>query len=50
MPTLAEKIKFAEEHIRNKEGIRFSLKGRDWVRDQFWLPADGFKLRTYGEL
>jgi hypothetical protein len=44
MPTLAEKISFAERHIRTKEGVPFSLKGREWVRDQFWKAADGFKL------
>ena len=44
MPTLAEKIKFATTYVTNKEGHKFSLKGRDWVRDEFWLPADGFKL------
>lgn len=44
MTTLADKISFAETYITNKEGRQFSLKGRDWVRDEFFLPADGFKL------
>lgn len=44
MPTLADKIAFAGKHVKNKEGVRWSLKGREWVRDEFWLPADGFKL------
>jgi hypothetical protein len=44
MPLLADKISFAERHIVNKEGVKFSLKGRDWVREEFWRPADGFKL------
>jgi hypothetical protein len=44
LPSLADKIAFAEAHVTNKEGIPFSLAGRDWVRDQFWLPCDGFKL------
>lgn len=44
MPTLDAKIRFAETYVKNKEGNPFSLAGRSWVRDQFWLPADGFKL------
>lgn len=44
MPTLDDKISFAQSYIQNKEGIRFSLKGRQWVKDDFFLPVDGFKL------
>ncbi len=44
MTTLAEKIRFAETYVSNKEGVRWSLKKREWVRDQYWLPADGYKL------
>jgi hypothetical protein len=49
MPTLADKIAFAENNIRTSEGGRWSLKGREWVRDEFWLPADGFKLWRHPE-
>lgn len=41
---VADRIDFASRYIRNKEGLPWSLTGREWVRDQFWLPADGFKL------
>ena len=45
-----EKIAFAEKHIRNKEGQPWSLKGREWVRDEFWLPADGWKLWRFEDV
>lgn len=44
MPTLADKIAFATKHVKNKEGVPFSIKGREWVRDEFWRAADGWKL------
>jgi hypothetical protein len=44
MPTLADKLTFAEKFIKNKEGVPFSIKGREWVRDEFWRAADGWKL------
>jgi hypothetical protein len=44
-----EKIAFAAKHIRNKEGVRWSIKGREWIRDEFWLPADGWKLWRYDD-
>lgn len=44
MPTLADKIDFAQTYIHNKEGKPWTLKGREWVRDEFWKAADGFKL------
>jgi hypothetical protein len=44
VPTLADKIAFAAKHLKTKEGVCWSLKGREWVRDEFWLPADGWKL------
>lgn len=46
---LGEKIRFAEKYIRNKEGVRWSLKGREWIRDEFWRPADGWKLWRYAD-
>jgi len=44
LPTLAEMVSFCERHVRTRDGARWSLSGREWVRDQFFLPADGFKL------
>lgn len=44
MVSVAEKIRFAEQHITAKEGHKFSTKNRDWIKNDFWLPADGFKL------
>jgi hypothetical protein len=44
MPTLAQRIDFAEKYVTNKEHTPWSLKGREWVRDQFWRAADGYKL------
>lgn len=48
MPTIAEKIRFASTYVTNKEGARWSIEGREWVRDQYWLPADGYKLWRAG--
>lgn len=44
MPTLDQRVKFARRFVRNKEGARWSLKGREWVRSQYWLPSEGYKL------
>jgi hypothetical protein len=44
MTTLKEKIRFSEQYIINKEGRKFSMVGREWVRDNIFLPVDGFKL------
>lgn len=35
---------FCEQHVISKEGRAFSLEGRDWVIEEFWKPADGFRL------
>lgn len=43
MPTLDDRLLFAKRHITNKEGRPFSLTGREWVAEEFWLAADGFK-------
>lgn len=44
MPSLAEKIRFAEQRVTSPDGEPFSLKGRDWVVDEFWRPVDSWKL------
>lgn len=47
MSVVDEKIAFAEKHIKNKEGVPWRLEGREWIRDEFFLPADGWKLWKY---
>lgn len=44
MTVVDEKIAFAEKHLKTKEGVKWRLKGREWIRDEFWRPADGWKL------
>jgi hypothetical protein len=41
--TLERRVEFAAKHIRNKEGEPWSAAGRDWVCDEFWGPAFGWK-------
>jgi len=49
MTIVDDKIAFAEKHIKNKEGVRWKLKGREWIRDEFWRPADGWKLWRFDD-
>ena len=44
MPTLEQRVKFAESCIKNKDGRPWSIKGRDWILEEFWGPCDGYKL------
>lgn len=44
MPSLADKVRFAELHVRTPDGEPFSLEGRGWVVEQVWRPLDGWKL------
>ncbi len=44
--TITERIAWAERHIRSKEGRPFSIKGRQWVVDHFWRPANGWRVRA----
>lgn len=44
MPTIDERVWFAETFYVTKYGRPFSLKKRRWVVDEFWKPADGWKL------
>jgi hypothetical protein len=44
LPSVDTRLAFAQQHWTTKEGDRFSLKGRQWVVDEFWRPACGFKL------
>ena len=43
MPTVAQIERFATAHITDKSGRPFTLKGREWVREQFWRAVLGFK-------
>lgn len=44
--TIAERVRWAEKHIRSKEGRRFTLTGRAWVTEHFWRPANGWRVRA----
>ena len=44
MATVDERIDFAVKNIKDKSGKKFSIKGRDWIRDEFFTPVDGWKL------
>jgi len=43
MTTLQDKIAFSKL-ITCSDGSPFSLEGRPWIVDEFWRPADGWKL------
>jgi len=44
LPSVTQVEDFCTKHIRDQSGRPFSLEGREWVRDQFWAPALGFKF------
>jgi hypothetical protein len=35
---------FCAAHLTTADGEPFSLVGREWQRDQFWAPLDGYRL------
>ncbi|MEK0431101.1 MAG: hypothetical protein RL139_905 [Gemmatimonadota bacterium] len=41
---LDRRVAFAEKYVTDSKGRRFSLEGREWVRDELWRALDGFKL------
>jgi len=43
VPTLAQIERFCVDNLRVRGGGRFSLQGREWVREHVWLPLIGFK-------
>ncbi len=44
MVTLAERVEFAEKFLTDRDGRPFTLTPeRQWVLDEFWKAADGFK-------
>ena len=43
MPSVQQRIEFAEANIKDKTGKKFSVKGRDWIKDEFFTPVDGWK-------
>jgi hypothetical protein len=44
LPPLERRVDFATKHCSTPDGQRFSLKGREWVRDNYWKALEGFKL------
>lgn len=42
--TVADRIKFCEEYCTTPDGQPFSLEGREWQRDELFIPFDGWKL------
>ena len=44
MPTVDQQIDFATKNIRDKTGRKWTAKGRDWIRDEFFTPVDGWKM------
>jgi hypothetical protein len=42
--TPERRIEFCLRHITTKEGRPWSLAGREWVRDEFFRAANGWKL------
>ena len=43
MPNVDQRIEFALANIKDKTGKKFSVKGRDWIKDEFFTPVDGWK-------
>ena len=44
MTAIEERLKFAAKHLTAPDGEPFSVKGREWLVDEYWRPFDGFKL------
>jgi len=40
----SDRAAFCAKHLTVADGGPFTLTGREWQRDQFWAPLDGFKL------
>lgn len=40
----SDRAAFCEAHLTMPDGGPFELEGREWQREQFWAPLDGFKL------
>jgi len=41
---VSDRAAFCAEHLTTADGEPFSLVGREWQRDQFWNPLDGYRL------
>lgn len=39
------RVAFGEQYVTDAKGRRFSVEGREWVRDELWSALDGYKLR-----
>ena len=42
--SVESRLKFARKHVTNKEGVHFATRGRPWVEDELFRPAEGYKL------
>jgi hypothetical protein len=40
----SDRVAFCERHLTMPDGGPFEIAGREWQRDQFWAPLDGFRL------
>lgn len=46
---LDERQTFCEKYLVDAKGRRFSLKGREWIRDNLWAALDGYRLIAAGD-
>lgn len=46
MRTIEDRIRWLEENWITAKGTRWSLKGREWVRDQILVPLHGWKISS----
>jgi hypothetical protein len=44
VPSLADIIDFGNTYVRCSGGRKWTMKNREWIRDQFLLPSNGWKL------
>lgn len=40
----SDRVAFSERYLTVADGTPFSIRGREWQRDEFWLPLDGYRL------
>jgi len=41
---VADKVAFAEKYVTAPDSRPWTIEGRPWIVDEFWLPLDGWKL------
>lgn len=47
--TIADRIRWLEQNWVVKDGARWSLRGREWVRDQIIRPLYGWRISSRGD-